>query len=153
MTASGLPCQRWDSQSPHSHPNSDASRFPDATMGETTNYCRNPDNDATLWCYTTTSVRWDYCAVPMCESRWEKRFNMSCIPIGLFHGPITRYVRRECLERFPCCRLQMKPLVSDPGMHHGTCVTDVPGIPGACTTRNCCVAGKRSMSMNNDKVV
>ena len=50
-------------------------------------------------------------------------------------------------------RLQRKPLVSsDPGMHHGTCVTHVPwcmsgsltrgdgekfpGIPGACTTRN-----------------
>ena len=50
---------------------------------------------------------------------------------------------------FPCRRLQRKLLVSDPGMHHGTCVThvswcmsgsltrdggeNVPGIPGACT--------------------
>ena len=49
---------------------------------------------------------------------------------------------------FPRRRLQKKPLVSDPGMHHGTCVThvpwcmsgsltrgggeNVPGIPGAC---------------------
>ena len=49
---------------------------------------------------------------------------------------------------FPHCRFQRKPLVSDPGMHHGTCVThvpwcmsgsltcgdgeNVPGIPGAC---------------------
>ena len=48
-------------------------------------------------------------------------------------------------------RLQREPLVSDPGMHHGTCVThapwfmsgsltraggeNVPGIPGACATR------------------
>ena len=48
----------------------------------------------------------------------------------------------------PHCRFQRKPLVSDPGMHHGTCVThvpwcmsgsltcgdgeNVPGIPGAC---------------------
>ena len=48
-------------------------------------------------------------------------------------------------------RLQRKPLVSDPGMHQGTCVThvpwcmsgsltrvggeNVPGIPGACATR------------------
>ena len=53
---------------------------------------------------------------------------------------------------FPRHRLQRKPLVSDPGMHHGTCVThvpccmsgsltrgggeNVPGIPGACTTSN-----------------
>ena len=49
---------------------------------------------------------------------------------------------------FPRRRFQRKPLVSDPEMHHGTCVThvpwcmsgsltrgdgeDVPGIPGAC---------------------
>ena len=49
---------------------------------------------------------------------------------------------------FPRRQFQRKPLVSDPGMHHGTCVTHVPwcmsgsltcgdgervpGIPGAC---------------------
>ena len=32
-------------------------------------------------------------------------------------------MRRECQEHFPRHRLQRKPLVSDPGMHHGTCVT------------------------------
>ena len=53
---------------------------------------------------------------------------------------------------FPRGRLQRKLLVSDPDMHHGTCVTHVPwcmsgslnrgggenfpGIPGACATRN-----------------
>ena len=61
-------------------------------------------------------------------------------------------MRLECRERFPRHRLQRKPLVSDPGMHHGTCVThvpwcmsgslirsgeeNVPGIPGACASRN-----------------
>ena len=34
-------------------------------------------------------------------------------------------MRRECRERFPRYQLQRKPLVSDPGMHHGTCVTHV----------------------------
>ena len=29
-------------------------------------------------------------------------------------------MRRECRERFPRHRLQRKPLVNDPGMHHGT---------------------------------
>ena len=49
---------------------------------------------------------------------------------------------------FPRRRFQRKPIVGDPGMHHGTCVThvqwcmsgsltcgdgeNVPGIPGAC---------------------
>ena len=61
-------------------------------------------------------------------------------------------MRWECRERFPRHRLIRKPLVSDPGMHHGTCVThmpwcmsgsltcgggeNVPDIPGACTTCN-----------------
>ena len=61
-------------------------------------------------------------------------------------------MRREWRERFPRHRFQRKPIVSDPGMHHGTCVThvswcmsgsltpdggeNVPGIPGACTTHN-----------------
>ena len=33
---------------------------------------------------------------------------------------------RECRERIPRHRFQMKRLVSDPGMHQGTCVTHVP---------------------------
>ena len=61
-------------------------------------------------------------------------------------------MHRECRERFPHHQFQRKPLVSDPGMHHGTCVMhvpwcmsgsltlgggkNVPGIPGACATRN-----------------
>ena len=47
-------------------------------------------------------------------------------------------------ERFPRHRLQWKLLVSDPGMHHGTCygVGNVPGIPGACATRNFTYLGR-----------
>ena len=61
-------------------------------------------------------------------------------------------MHRECRERFPRHRLQRKPLVSDPGMHHNTCAPHVPGclsgslsrgagksfhgILGACATRN-----------------
>ena len=58
-------------------------------------------------------------------------------------------MRRECRERFPRHRLQRKSFVNDPGMHHVThvpwCMSislthdggeNVPGIPGACATRN-----------------
>ena len=61
-------------------------------------------------------------------------------------------MRRECRGSFPRHLLHKKPLVSDPDMHHGTCIThvpwcmsgslthdggeNVPGIPGACATRN-----------------
>ena len=56
---------------------------------------------------------------------------------------------------FPRRRFQSKPLVSDPGMHHVTCVThvpwcmpgsltcgdgeNVPGIPGACAPAILCI--------------
>ena len=61
-------------------------------------------------------------------------------------------MRRECRECFPRHQLQRKPLVSNPSMHHDTCVThvpwcmlgsltrgggeNVPRIPGACATHN-----------------
>ena len=61
-------------------------------------------------------------------------------------------MHRECRVRFPHHWLQRKPLVNDPGVHHGTYVTcgqrlisesltrgggeNVPGIPNACETRN-----------------
>ena len=61
-------------------------------------------------------------------------------------------MRRECRERVPHHWLQRKPLVSNPGMHRGTCVThvpwcmswllthgsgeNIPSIPGAYTIMN-----------------
>ena len=44
-------------------------------------------------------------------------------------------MRWECRERFPCNRLQRKVLVSDPSMHHGTCVTHVPWCMSGSLTR------------------
>ena len=35
-------------------------------------------------------------------------------------------MRQECQQRFLRHRRQGTPLVNDPGMHHGTCVTHVP---------------------------
>ena len=87
------------------------------------------------------------------EIAWFSR-PLGLTPMGLL--PDTQNcglrMRWECRERFPHQRPQRKTLVSDPGMHHGTCVThvpwcmsgsltcgggeNVPGIPGACATRN-----------------
>ena len=74
------------------------------------------------------------------------------------NGALTRYencglrMRRECRDRFPRHWPKRNPQVSDPGMYHGTCVMhmsscmsgsltrcgweNVPGIAGACATRN-----------------
>ena len=48
------------------------------------------------------------------------------------HGPLTRYVKLRVARApgmpgsFPRHWLQRKPLVSDPGIHHGMCITHVP---------------------------
>jgi hypothetical protein len=61
-TKTGLTCQRWDSQSPHKHKFSSTKNKND---GLENNYCRNPDNAETVWCYTTDpKKRWEYCNIP-----------------------------------------------------------------------------------------
>ena len=48
------------------------------------------------------------------------------------NGPLTRYAKLRVAHApgmpgtFPHHRLQRKPVVNDPDMHHGTCVTHVP---------------------------
>ena len=39
------------------------------------------------------------------------------------------------MERFPRQRFQIKPIVSDPGMHHDTCFTHVPWCMSGSLTR------------------
>ena len=101
---------------------------------------------------------------------WRK-WNAESKPMGFF--PDTSNfglrMRRECRERFPRYRLQRKPLVSDPGMHHRTCVThvpwcmsgsqarggggNVPGIPGACATRNFTYLARGSLNQTKAQVL
>jgi len=52
-TKSGVPCQVWNSQSPHSHPYT-SSTFPLANLEDNNgNSCRDPDNRGFLWCITS----------------------------------------------------------------------------------------------------
>ncbi|XP_066284011.1 uncharacterized protein [Branchiostoma lanceolatum] len=76
-------CQRWDSQSPHSHPHTPQAH-PDAGLEE--NFCRNPDNKERPWCYTTDpTLRWDYCNVMECAD-----------PTSL------SFIGQECEEEYIC---------------------------------------------------
>nr|DBA26746.1 TPA: hypothetical protein GDO54_010966 [Pyxicephalus adspersus] len=64
MTISGKRCQAWSSQEPHQHTKT-TDKFPNAGLAK--NYCRNPDNDKSPWCYTTDPhVRWEYCNLKKC---------------------------------------------------------------------------------------
>ena len=58
FTKSGLKCQRWDQQTPHKHD----------YEGSEENYCRNPKDAKTIWCYTTNEdERFEYCDVQSCS--------------------------------------------------------------------------------------
>ena len=63
-------------------------------------------------------------------------------------------MRRECRERFPRNRLQRKPLVSDPGMLHGTSITHVPWCMSGSLTSGGGENGpdKRPMELTYDVV-
>ena len=109
-------------------------------------------------------TRWQWRRIQIIGTRWyvDLRIYDPCQVARLLDDVIMGFLqytkncglhmRRECRERFPRHRLQRKPLVNNPVMHHGTCVMhvpwcmsrslsrgigkNVPGIPGACTTRN-----------------
>jgi len=65
-TVSGKTCQAWTAQSPHEHIRT-PEKYPDKGLGDH-NYCRNPDGEPTIWCYTTSAdTRWDYCDPVACD--------------------------------------------------------------------------------------
>ena len=61
-TISGKTCQKWSAQEPHMHRDTPEKY---TTDGLTENFCRNPDGDATIWCYTMEAATlWETC-VPL----------------------------------------------------------------------------------------
>lgn len=69
-TISGRQCQRWDSQVPHAQSQNIAEYFPDITLEDAADNCRNPTNlfvPRTVWCYTIDpDQRMEYCDIPYC---------------------------------------------------------------------------------------
>ena len=65
-------CQSWSEQRPHNHQRQDPNMFPDDTLEDAENFCRNTgiaDGGFTdpLWCFTTNAThRYEACFVPMC---------------------------------------------------------------------------------------
>ncbi len=68
QTRTGRVCQRWDGQAPHQH-HFTSSDFPEASLSDTANYCRNPGNEERgPWCYTTDpDIIWQYCDISICQ--------------------------------------------------------------------------------------
>ena len=113
------------------------------------NYSLDPqEHRSSILIYTLTSM--------VLYSNYHWRYNISILIISWASYQLRKIAGCACAGNagnvFPATQLQRKPLVSDPDMHHGTCVThvpccisgsptrgdggNVPGIPGACATRN-----------------
>ncbi|XP_060579384.1 plasminogen-like [Ruditapes philippinarum] len=66
-TYDGHTCQRWDSQTPHKHTRNQPNMFPERSVANAANYCRDPDGEGLPWCYTTDpKIRWQYCGIYEC---------------------------------------------------------------------------------------
>ncbi|XP_045171018.2 uncharacterized protein LOC123533444 [Mercenaria mercenaria] len=62
VTESGITCQRWDSQYPHKHHFNKDIMFPEKSISDAENFCRDPSESQILWCLTTNpSVEWAVC--------------------------------------------------------------------------------------------
>lgn len=74
VTRDDLPCQRWDTQEPHTHVRP-PSYLPELQDAE--NYCRNAGGEVDRpWCFTRDpAVRWQYCDVPMCTAQQHAHSN------------------------------------------------------------------------------
>ena len=69
-TYSGKTCQRWDSQSPHTHSFVPSDFIEETSLTGINNYCRNPDGEKGVWCYTTDAdMEWEHCVVPVCTGK------------------------------------------------------------------------------------
>lgn len=69
-TMYGNKCQNWSSQWPHKHTRT-PSRFSHHGIGNH-NYCRNPDGEPRLWCYTTNNRRrWEFCSPKTAYQMYE----------------------------------------------------------------------------------
>jgi len=71
---SGKTCQRWIAQTPHEHffwnpKQKDVRNYPDDSVEEADNFCRNPDGEPMPYCYTMDpTTRWEHCDIPKCPA-------------------------------------------------------------------------------------
>ena len=64
VTYRGRPCLLWDEQSQY-----ESWQFPDESVRDAKNYCRNPDNSPQPWCHRRgrRRVRRNRCTIPLCD--------------------------------------------------------------------------------------
>ncbi len=100
-TKSGKDCQKWTETSPHD-PNATIKTLLSSNsdgLGDH-NYCRNPDDEATIWCYTTDpSTRMEECEPkPWSSSGWlctNPDYNVSVGASNWYTAPYGQLAMRS----------------------------------------------------------
>ena len=66
-------CQLWLSNRPHKNKYRRGKQYPDKTLRDAANYCRNPGSSRKgPWCYTIDKdTEWEYCFIRACDSLGE----------------------------------------------------------------------------------
>lgn len=103
-TVSGITCQNWHTSYPHFH-SYDGAEHTSHGIGNH-NFCRNPDNYSTAWCFTTSF-----------DMRWE-----SCDQVNAFWRPnCSEVVAPRCPRR---CANGLGDGVCDPDCDRSECLWD-----------------------------
>ena len=95
VTMDGFTCQAWTSQTSNPHAVTDLHLFPDHTLEEAQNFCRNPDeNRDGPWCYGIKYTGLilngrQTCSVPVCNSI---NTSMIYVPLLISHAPYPSVV-------------------------------------------------------------
>ena len=70
VTSTGATCVKWSDVLSSSSSLNDGNLFPDASVSDAENFCRNPDKKGSgPWCYTGLSGDLETCGIIMCESK------------------------------------------------------------------------------------
>lgn len=72
-TKTGSICQPWSSKKPHVPSKSLVTESKVKEFDLRENYCRNPSNGDTAWCYTMNEKkRWEYCDMAYCPAKCDE---------------------------------------------------------------------------------
>ena len=72
VTSSGRKCLSWR---PFIKADHWRMKFPDSSIGELSNVCRNPDRKPLgPWCYVDSTGQWEYCNITLCHGEYGGYF-------------------------------------------------------------------------------
>ena len=107
-TKSGIICQNWDAQYPHKHTRT-PDKYPDADLKD--NFCRNPDGEDKIWCYTSDSKKkWEYCDPIDTDTNYNIEYSTNYPNNNISCGKYSTIddIKQACLEDKECLGFSMK---------------------------------------------